>query len=133
MKTLIDYLVAILKLLAGIAAYMLVYYLVWLIHPLAPPLVTVVAVLGFVAHIMVDLKRMDAKYDASTAAFKARTAELAAKRGLPESEVWDAELEDAHRQLEATCARIRAGHAEPLSFEEAPLTRYREDDPVQRI
>lgn len=127
MKNLIVYAKELAKLLGSIAAYILVSYLLGLIHPLLPGLAILVVVVGGMTYMFGKMKIDEAEAEA-------RRAET------------DRELEEAHRQLEATCARIRAGFHEPLSFDddadhtqcsdqdedEAPLVRYREDDPVQR-
>lgn len=78
MKTLIDYLLAILKIVLCIGAYALASFLLGLIHPMAPSLVLLVAVVGFVAHIIVDTKRMGEASAKATAEFEANMAKARA-------------------------------------------------------
>lgn len=145
MKTVIDYILAVLKILGYIAAYALVSWLLGLIHPLAPGLVLLVAVVGFVAHMIVDMKRMNEASAKSTAEFEAKMAETRARLDMdlddededetdPDAEfrAWrDAKTQawfreaaaEADRRLRAEFEATRGG---------IQLHPYREDDPVQR-
>lgn len=131
MKNILVYVIEAAKILGSIAAYILFTYLLGLIHPLLPGFVILVAVVGFLTYMFGKMKIDDAEHKAKMAEIKARSDESLA-------------------QLEATCNRIRerALNPEPLVFDvecdhtqcsdseddDAPitLTRYDENDPVQR-
>lgn len=109
-KYILPFFKSLLTLVFWLGLYILASFLLSLIHPLAPPLVIVLAMAGVFAYFNVK----DRESEASIAAMRAKTDEsLERLRGrlFP--------VESDHTQCDD-------------SDDEAPLTRYREDDPVQR-